>query len=174
MPTPPVHLATVVLAGVWLSARRAMPRSEAWGLLIAALFADLDFLPGMAVGEVLRFHHGASHSLAVALFGALVLRGMFGGSFMALLSLALGHLVLDALTADTLGWYPGHRGLRFFWPFSGAELEPLALFAAPYVGSDLSRLLSWTNVRILLFDSGVGAFLSGVCIAVGPTARGGT
>lgn len=137
-------------------------------MLIAALGADLDFLAGLVFGDVLQFHHRASHSVVVALIGALLVRGVFGGSLPILAALALGHPALDALTADIFGWYPGHRGLSIFWPFSDFELRSVAWFAAPYVGGDFARLFSWPNISVLLFDAGVGSFLAGVCLSVGP------
>lgn len=94
-----------------------------WLFLAAAatIAPDLDFLPGLAVGEINRFHHGASHSLgAAALFG--VLAALAAGWSRAprlrvgitAAGLYASHIVLDLITVDTRP----PVGQPIFWPVS--------------------------------------------------------
>src|SRR5687767_13245479 len=78
MPSPVGH--SLMGAIIYRGAGGRVGRSQ-WPLLAACLFAanapDLDFLPGLFVGDLRLFHHGPSHSIAFAfvfgLFAAVVL-----------------------------------------------------------------------------------------------------
>jgi inner membrane protein len=104
----------------------------AWFCALAAIAADLDFLPGLLVGTPALYHQGASHSLlaagAITALLALLYRGAGGTSravWPALALAALSHLALDMLGPDRRPPY----GLPLFWPFTDATfLSPIALF----------------------------------------------
>jgi len=70
MATPVGHMlmgaSTLALSGP----RRARARLVALGALVGAA-PDLDFLPGLVLGDPARFHHGPTHSLGFALLAAL-------------------------------------------------------------------------------------------------------
>ena len=71
--------------------------------LFAANAPDLDFLPGLVVGDLSRFHHGPSHSVGFAiLFG--IVASLFWShrlcTFVVASSLYFSHVVLDYLVQD--------------------------------------------------------------------------
>lgn len=121
MATPVAHS----LLGLAVAAFFPALRQTRWRWMVFAVFAanlpDVDFLPGLFVGDANRYHQGASHSVvAMVSFGvlvALVARhfsprprswGVFG-------SLVYGtHLVVDVLTYDGRAPY----GIPLLWPFS--------------------------------------------------------
>lgn len=107
-----------------------------WWWLLFALFAavapDMDFLPGLLVGDMNRFHHGWSHTVVGAVvFGALsalLLKrftdtparlGLWSGGIYA------SHLLLDWLTYDGRAPY----GIPLFRPFTDAYFtSPVSVF----------------------------------------------
>ena len=128
------------------------------GSVLLANLADLDFLPGLLLGDVRSFHHQATHSLAaVALVGLLVggvsrrwkLNGLWWGFWAG--SLYLSHLVLDFLVNDPSPPF----GVQLLWPFSESYfISPITLFARfdyfdPAVGM-LTPLLSFHNLGAML------------------------
>ena len=105
-----------------LVARDARERRQApWWALVACA-PDLDALPGLAVGDLSRFHHGASHSLAAAGLAALATAAILAyrrdaatlRTAVLVFALYLSHSVLDSFTLDT--GLP--IGVPFFWPWS--------------------------------------------------------
>lgn len=133
MATPFGHLAIGTAWALVCADRPASPRLLALGAASAAA-ADLDFLPGLLLGDPARFHHGASHSVLVMLVAsALVLaawrtRAPVGGRGVLLVTGAfLSHLGADWVTHD-----PGVRqGLPLAWPLSSARsLGPVWLVPA--------------------------------------------
>jgi inner membrane protein len=95
---------------------------------VAAMAADLDFIPGLLLGAHSRFHHAQSHSLAFAIlaagFAALVARdarlrwGLLIGLAYA------SHLALDMLTLDD----SPPQGIPLFWPWSSTVLQSPVTF----------------------------------------------
>jgi hypothetical protein len=109
--------------------------------ILLALSPDLDFLPGIFIGQPSFFHQGPWHSLGLglglallALLGGLILTPrVFAFKLAAFVFLmVLTHLVLDYLTED-------HRspiGFPFFWPFSSFRVTaPFPVF--PHIIRDL-------------------------------------
>jgi len=122
MATPIGH----ALAGCAIAAcahRKLGPGKLAFAAL-AANAADLDFVPGLVLGDVGRFHHYFSHTLlAAVLFGVVIAalarlrldrNAALGWGVIAALLYA-SHPLLDALSTDTGIPY----GCPLFWPFSG-------------------------------------------------------
>ena len=111
--------------------------------VLAANAADLDFLPGLFVGDLSRFHHGPSHSIGFAIFFGL-LASLFvsrrGYAFVMASSLYLSHVVLDYLIQDPS---PPH-GVPLFWPLSHEYyMAPFAFFPRfDYASSSAGPLLS--------------------------------
>lgn len=131
--TPLGHsIAGFAVAHPFLAGRRT-GRLVAYGILVfAACAPDLDFVPGILVGEVNRFHQSATHSIAAALiFGGLVAltwrgtTGVSGRRFGAAAALAWGsHLLLDLVYEDTRP----PIGIPLLWPFSSATwVSPVIL-----------------------------------------------
>lgn len=127
MATPYGHTALALTWALAVDGRSIVPRRAALAMGCAAA-ADLDFVPGLLIGDPGRFHHGASHSvlaavaLSVFVLALMRLRGRLVLADLALVAGAFAsHLVLDWLTHD-----PGaRRGLPLAWPISGER------FAAP-------------------------------------------
>ncbi len=126
MPTPAGHTLAALAAGTWSRplSRHSLADPWLWLAILSANAADLDFLPGVVLGNESLFHRGASHSIGGAmLFGAavfalaLVLSGSGRTASRALLlsaGLYGGHLLLDFFGRD-----PGPPyGIQLFWPLS--------------------------------------------------------
>jgi len=123
MPSPVGHSLTGYLI---YRATAGTAAEETWRTLllylVAANIPDLDFIPGLLVGEPGRYHHGASHSLGFAiLFGlalSLTLAAFKLGdriqNFVIFFSLYFSHVLLDYLSTDTSFPY----GVPLFWPLS--------------------------------------------------------
>ena len=102
-------------------------------LIFAANAPDLDFVPGILVGEPDRFHHGPAHSLGGALiFSALVwvlarqVRPKQALPIALLLGLGfMSHLFLDMCSMDTRA----PNGVPLFWPLSSTYIMlPVPVF----------------------------------------------
>jgi membrane-bound metal-dependent hydrolase YbcI (DUF457 family) len=106
------------------------------GLLLAAVglanAPDLDFLPGLLVGQPGAYHRGVTHTLAAVVLAALVAvvvvrrgshwRPRTVGVWVA--AVWASHLLLDLITTDVVAPYGG----RFLWPLSSAYyIAPVTL-----------------------------------------------
>jgi membrane-bound metal-dependent hydrolase YbcI (DUF457 family) len=171
LPSPIVHS----LAGLAQAPLARAPRRLFFlaALVFAGNAPDLDFLPGVLIGDPTRFHHGAAHSLMGALiFAALMLplarrAGVSSLRFAALMALAYaGHLGLDMLSADD-----GVRnGVPVFWPLSWVRLSwPIAIFTdirvAPGVSNFVRSVLLWHNLFAVTREIAVMA-LAGLAVAL--------
>lgn len=135
--------------------------------------ADLDLLPGMAIGEPNRFHRMATHAVPVVIVVAIVAgwaawwawraawplrRGLGRGAAATALmvgSLWGSHVVLDLFTADP----SPPRGVQAMWPLSDGWVHAYPLFertdrisGQASVAEFLASLASWHNVRATLFE----------------------
>ncbi len=117
MATPLGHM----LAGASVGAVCQTGAAPLWRVTAGALIgaaADLDFLPGILLGEPARFHHAASHSMLFVLaVAALAVSISAHARFRWGLLVGVGygsHLVLDLFTFDDSVPY----GIPLFWPFS--------------------------------------------------------
>lgn len=131
MALPLVHAAAGYVA--YEMCRPAGAHRGGW-LVAAMLLAnapDVDFLPGLVVGEPDAFHRGITHTLAAALMAtvaaALWARCAGGavGRTALLAAVAWGsHLVVDFVSADVVAPHGG----PFLWPLSDGywiAAEPL-------------------------------------------------
>jgi inner membrane protein len=172
MPSPVAH----ALAGVALyEARRDRRRSLVLlaVLVIASGLPDLDFLPGMLVGNADLYHHGPSHSLfagllVAALAGTLV--AWRGGAALGKrigLAVFLGyglHVVLDMFCIDTRPPF----GVPLFWPlWAGYVASPVELFMDIHRDRDTAAffgsLLQPHNLRAAAWEA---VLMGGVVLAV--------
>ena len=147
MPTPIAH-SLVSLGLSDMESRRERPFTWAAFWMLLGNFADLDFLPGIILGEPSRFHHGATHSLLFAFVLAVVACQFYSvifrrkTAFWIFLVVTGSHLFLDCLTLDTAPPY----GLPLLWPFSHACFRfPFSLFLYVERAMSLRVLLSWHN-----------------------------
>ena len=107
--------------------------------VILANLADIDFLPGLFLGNPNRFHHGVTHSLGATLVTGLVFgfyfyakRNQFWTPFVFSGLLYLSHVVLDFLTVDT----SPPQGVPIFWPLSAKYyLSPISVFSSVHKDS---------------------------------------
>jgi len=126
------------------------PRYRGWwvvAFIFVANFPDLDFLPGLLIGQPNAFHHGPSHSLAAVILVGLVCaviftriqHGKFWMHFLVFGSVGLSHLVLDHFTLDTAPPF----GAPVFWPFSDQYfISPVPVFSDVYRGDTSDTFFS--------------------------------
>jgi membrane-bound metal-dependent hydrolase YbcI (DUF457 family) len=156
MATPYGHtLAGLSLLNLWYSRTGYSDKKGAlvYGLVVlGASFPDLDFIPGLILGQAGRFHHGYFHSLGIAfsvsLIGAIFFKVIQPqGSFLKIgplgLSLILSHLFLDYITEAP-------NGFPLFWPFTEAKfLSPIPVF--PRVERTLGYPEIWSQGLLCFF-----------------------
>ena len=120
MPTTLAH------AVVGLAANKAVPVrffESTWAELatvaVLANLPDIDFLPGLLMGDPGRFHHGPTHTILAAVAAGLLVGLLWWrlrGGFWRFA--ALGFLVyLSHLLADSIVYDPGDTGLAMLRPF---------------------------------------------------------
>jgi membrane-bound metal-dependent hydrolase YbcI (DUF457 family) len=120
MATPLGHY----LVGLAVAEGVARDRQELrWAPWLAAVACapDLDVLPGLLVGDMSRFHHGISHSLAAAVAfagGTLAVLRWRGWPvrprlFLLVAVLYASHSALDGVTMDN----SDPRGMPLLWPW---------------------------------------------------------
>ena len=131
-----------------------------WFVLLAANAADLDFLPGLLLGDMNRFHHQASHSLGAAVIFGIVVAAFarrFSDSARAWglsgSAIYISHLLGDLIAAD----YGAPYGIPLWWPFSMEYvISPLPVFASIHHGDPseatrhvLAQIFSTHNLRAI-------------------------
>jgi membrane-bound metal-dependent hydrolase YbcI (DUF457 family) len=151
MPSPLGH----ILAGtaVYLTGTRRESRSKLIlsVTLLGSILPDFDFVPGILIGDLRAFHHGVSHSLALAvLFGLVVFfltpwrqKAIARRAGILAASAYASHVVLDLVSVN-----PGTRGVPILWPLSdqqfGLELYLLGYFH--YSDRGIWSVIRWDNV----------------------------
>ena len=121
--------------------------------IFAANAADLDFVPGLLIGDPNRFHHGVSHSLGLAVLFALccgsgrLLGPSFGENVAVFFCLYFSHVAIDYFSIDTSAPY----GVPFFWPLTNDYyIAPFAFFPdirrSPEAGKFFESLFTLHNV----------------------------
>jgi len=136
MPSPVAHsLMGFIIYGISSMSVAVQQRRLIPLFLLAANAADLDFLPGLLIGDANRYHHGVSHSIGFAIIFALVF-SLFPillkrdaswrwRNVPILFGLYCSHIGLDYFATD--GSFP--HGVAVFWPLSGKYyISPIAFF----------------------------------------------
>ena len=182
MPSPVAHsligLALGSAALVPSSAPRELGRrlyDLRWpllGCMVLANLPDLDYIPGILVGDLNRFHHHYTHTLgfvALALAGIWIVASHRGVNILLLgLALLLSHLVADMLTQDGSAPY----GIMALWPVTEARLlSPVSLFPAfkkDYLAQVFDPRNLWPVCVELLWCGGLL-----IAVLVGKVYRGG-
>jgi len=127
--------------------------------ILCANLPDLDFLPGLIIGQSDRFHGGISHSMGVSFILASIMplalstknaKGL-GRIWLLLLGIFISHPILDFLAIDT--GYP--FGKPLFWPISADYYQsPILLFSdvwrSPSSSDFFISLFSWHNFYAVL------------------------
>ena len=123
MPSPVGH--TLMGYIVYIASNKATDNKQ-WKyiafVLLAANAPDLDFIPGLLIGDPGKFHHGISHSIGFSFclavcFSVLLYflkREKNGRNFAICFFICFSHIFLDYLTIDTSPPY----GAPLFWPLS--------------------------------------------------------
>lgn len=156
------------LIGLALAETRDPSRSASrwWWYAVATVsvnFADFDFLPGLLVGDINRFHRSITHSLLAALiFGlavlllARLLRAPAVRAGLIAAGLYTTHLLLDFLSGN-----PSEAsGQPFLWPFLSEDvMSPWSPLAGVFHGVPgdgvwqfLQTLLSWHNLEVIVIE----------------------
>lgn len=160
MATPVGH-SLAAYAVYKLFSGRETPKGGRW-LLVSVSMAnapDLDFLPGLFLGQPALYHQGMTHSLSWAtgvsliVAGLVSLRGESFGPFFGLCFLAyLSHLFMDILGPDNRS----PHGLPLFWPISEVYLlSPVSLFLGMHHGaSDQISTWEWFERLFDLYNLG--------------------
>jgi inner membrane protein len=128
--------------------------------LFAANAADLDFVPGLLIGDPDRFHHGVSHSLGLAVLFALccgsgrLLGPSFWKNVAVFFCLYFSHVASDYFSIDTSMPY----GVPFFWPLTNDYyIAPFPLFPdirrSPEAGQFFESLLTLHNFWAMTVES---------------------
>ena len=99
-------------------------------VLFTAIAPDLDFLPGMLLGDPNRFHHGPTHSIAAAgvftVVLTLIFRSLSKVQIFVIFAVYLGHVLADSLAADLGAPY----GVPLLWPFDDHyTIAPVTVFS---------------------------------------------
>ncbi len=153
------------LAGyaVYCTSSRAQKRNALGLMLLCIAMAnapDLDFLPGMLVGQPALYHGAISHSLGFALLISVATAGVYrimGNSFPAIFSVCflsyVSHLVIDLFVPD--GRWP--FGIPVFWPISRQYfISPVPLFMGIHRADTTSgSTLEWVASMIHPHNLGV-------------------
>jgi inner membrane protein len=143
MPSPVGHSLIGLAVSIGFLAPRGRPGEILRGLaarkyplllgVVVANAPDIDYLPGIFMGDINRFHHAITHTpgwIALAAAGGWMiwraLRPAAGWrEFLFLLSLLASHLAADWLTLDTRP----PIGIMALWPFSAQWFQsPVTLF----------------------------------------------
>tara|TARA_Y100001934_G_C12313573_1_gene756213 strand:- start:239 stop:694 length:456 start_codon:yes stop_codon:yes gene_type:complete len=137
-------------------------------VVFAAIAPDLDFLPGILIGDPNRFHHGPTHSIAAAgvftVLLALIFRNLSKAQVFVIFSIYLGHVLADTLAADLGAPY----GVPLLWPFDDSYyIAPVTLFSnfshgaqSVGIGDVIHDIFSIHNLRTVAIELAIlGPFL---------------
>ncbi len=184
MPLPIAHGAAGVAACLLLKKKENLgtPAEERRLLLLCVFLAvlpDLDFVPGLVLGDSGRFHHGGSHSIVTGLI-AVFSAGLFCGRYfkamgpvrclLSLVTASLSHPLLDFFSVDMAEPY----GVPMFWPFSAeSHISSFSMFhrverVDGTAGVFLASILTGENLRAVWGELFFSASLLFLVSSAGP------
>lgn len=162
MPTPIGH--SLVTTAIFSGVNRKKLKLNWFDYLIflfIGIFPDLDFIPGLILGEPSRFHHQFSHSL---FFGIIIgtMTGLLYSKWkreswlkyaLVFTGVYFSHLVADFFALDTSFPY----GSQLFWPFwQGYVISPVSIFSDVYRSSNSAdffiSLFNWHNFKTVIIE----------------------
>ena len=160
MASPIGHL----LAGytIYSSIGRRVPKGRSsmiWMCMFMAIAPDLDFIPGLVLGQPALYHQGISHSFGCALTVSLALAWLYGhggrafvGTCVALFLSYSSHLAIDFFAPD--GRVP--YGQPLLWPIEHSHyISPFAIFwGFHHAGSASSSTFQWVTSIFSLHNLG--------------------
>jgi inner membrane protein len=155
MATPVGHYLVGLSVARLLAKDRDGKRQGQW-LALLACAPDLDVIPGLFFGNLSQFHHGISHSFAVAaIFSTaayLFLKWLgYRPSFrlcIVILLLYSSHSLLDVFTLDTGAPY----GVPLFWPWSHEAYQSTWVLL-PNVQHTRAPLMSAHNLLLMVRET---------------------
>ncbi len=142
-----------------------------WWKIVLYIFAanapDLDFIPGIFLGDANRFHHGISHTLGFSLLFALMMyaipRFRTKKDFTIFFLLYFTHVVIDFLSGDPRSPF----GVMLFWPFTQEYfISSFSLFSDIH-HLFLSDLFDSHNIRAIVREIMIFSPLIVLLIAIG-------
>ncbi|MBQ7251263.1 MAG: metal-dependent hydrolase [Kiritimatiellae bacterium] len=146
-----------------------LPRRETLRLLAVAAFLaclpDWDYLPGLLVGELNRYHQLFTHSLAFcAVASAVAARALRRTRLRppAVAAIVFSHLLLDLLTEDARP----PVGIPLLWPFSDRPFQIAPLFPRWEKLSVVQALTSPANLRPVAVELATGVAILLLCLLV--------
>ena len=139
-----------------------------WKIITLYVFTanapDLDFIPGIFIGDANRFHHGISHTLAFSLLFALIMymipRFRTRKDFIIFFLLYFAHVAIDFFTADTGAPF----GIMLFWPFTQRHFISFYSLFSDIHHLTLSDLFDLHNIKAIAWETAV--FLSIIVLLV--------
>lgn len=118
MPSPIGHTLAGCAVAFALIPSGTPQAGEAWALcLISANLPDVDFIPGLLVGNPRAFHRGPSHSVTAALVAAVLGASLLTWSSVPWLTRA-GLIFLAYVSHLALDYFTPGRGVLLAWPLS--------------------------------------------------------
>lgn len=164
MSTPLGHGLAGLAVGFFCAGRRPLltPNRDLGLFLGVAMLPDLDFIPGILVGQPALYHHGLSHSL-----GASVLVGLAAWAWgrrtgqglrwgLTLGAIYFAQVLIDALGMDTTP----PIGVPLWWPLSSEYLTLPTIFPAVKRGS-VDAALIVASIRTATVETALlGPFLA--------------
>jgi hypothetical protein len=157
MPSPVGHLLAATAVYFAGTTPKRGSRLLLAGALIGGVLPDFDFVPGLLIGDFRAFHHGISHSVALALvYGAVVfavtqwMDSRVAVRAAALATLAyVSHIMLVFVAVNE-----GTRGVPLLWPVIderiGFNLRLFGHFRYTDFSDGIWSVLLWVNVTPVL------------------------
>lgn len=166
MPSPIGH--SLISFAIYPFLKKKINIVKDWRLLVFILvignLPDLDFIPGILVGNLNKYHQGLTHTLGFALIVSIIV--WLGCIFLKIkkplyytgltILLLFIHYITDCLNMDSRP----PIGVNLFWPFLDKHIQmPFPIFY-PFNRTDLSKILSLDNLIALGSELiGGGVFL---------------
>jgi len=125
----------------------------------------LDYLPGLAVGDLNRFHQLATHSFAFCLVASALAAWFFRRTRLrawAVFAIVHSHLLLDLLTDDVRP----PIGIPLLWPFSSRPFHIAGLLPRWEKLSVAQALTTPSNLLPAATELALGAAFVLLCLAV--------
>jgi len=158
MTTPMGHcLAGYAVHGLFNPSERRKRGHLAVLCVFAAVFPDLDVVPGIVMGQPVLFHQGVTHSMGFAIIVSTTVaflprvretafRLVFTLCFLAYVS----HLVLDFFGPDARAPY----GIPLFWPLSDEYfISPVPIFlGVRHARSPTTSIAEWATRMFDLYN----------------------
>jgi inner membrane protein len=147
-------------------------------LVVAGNAPDLDFVPGILIGDPRYYHRGVSHTLiAVAGFtlAAVLLARWVKQRSPVQLGLVLGLAFLGHLLTDIFAsWVDARSGVAIAWPLSDVRLiSPVPLFIgislAPGASNFFTGVMHWRNFEAMAWELLLAGAIWGAVRLIRPT-----